>query len=175
MRGLHIMLYQTIIETDSDLDVLDVDGDGDYTIGNDVVGELATMQTEWANSICPDGGHIMPGTRVYKNRKVIHAILDINAEDPLTLLESLLAFYDLDWEVWILQSLGKHLVVNIKDEPILDEEDNKQYEATIEKDIDETFIKFLNDVYTGDPPVTSRPTLPVKLHSYSGWESMTVG
>lgn len=172
------MIYQVIIEVPSNLAVLDVDGAGDFIIGNDVVGELAAMQAQWVNRACPDGGHMMPGTRIYNNRKVIHALITVPYADPLTLLEGVLDGYGLDWVIWTMESLREQLVVDENDEPVLvdDGEGNmiKQYEIQVEKELTSDFAKFLADVMDPITELPVRPTLPKQLHQYVPWRTMMV-
>jgi len=160
------MSYQLIIEVDSDLDLLGVHAEEYAT----VLEELGAMQVEFPNHSCPDGGTMMPGTRVQKGRKAIFATAELSSEDPATLLEGMIEAYGLDWELWTLQSLGLQLVVDVNGDPILDENDERQYAILIEKPLDSGFQIFLNDV--GDPPV--RPSLPRKLHQRAGWAQMVV-
>ena len=151
------MEYQAIIKTPFSLSVLDVDGAGDYIIGNDVVGELATMRAEWPESPCPDGGTMMPGTRVHNSQKLNHVVLSIASEDPLMLLEGMISGYGLEWTVEVLEYLRP--------------EDKGEFPA--DKNPDPALIDWMADVFdVNDNPV--RPTLPVALNRWSGCVQMVV-
>jgi hypothetical protein len=166
------MIYQAIIETDSDLSVLTVDGSGDYVIGNDIVGELAALELEWPEIPCPDGGTMMPGTRVHGNRKYNHVILKIpdEYEDPYSLLEGLLVVYGLDWEVKAMSTRDKYPWIDENDDPILDEFDVPIVDVLTEVALDNSSETFLADIE--DPP--GRPTLPAVVHRWGGWPELIV-
>lgn len=154
------MMFQIVIEVDSDLDVLAVDGSENYIVGNDIVGELATMKTEWAEMPCPDGGQMMPGTRVHGNRKAVHAIVDVPGGDPLTLVEGVIEGYGLNWTVLGMYSPGLHLVLDTNGDPVQPIE----YAIVVERELDSTF-----EVLLADEPDGSRPSLPKQAHQYAGW------
>lgn len=158
------MYYQAIIKTPSSLDVLDVDGAGDYTIGNAIVGELATMRAEWPEHPCPDGGTMMPGTRVVAGKKLNHVILNISSNDPLLLLQGIIrAATDangdpLDWEVVALDYLYAWDVLAM--------DDNGEV-ITLPADLAPTSAleSFLEDEVDVDGNIV-RPTLPKALHTF---------
>lgn len=158
------MFYQAIVKTPSDLSILDIDGDGDYIIGNGIVGELAAMRTEWPEHPCPDGGTMMPGTRVVAGEKLNHVLLDISSNDPLMLLQGIIrAATDangdpLDWEVVAMDYLYIWDVLAI--------DDNGEV-ITLPADLAPTnaLEPFLADEVDADGN-TVRPTLPKALHTF---------
>ena len=168
------MIYQAIIEGDSDLDVLAVDGDGNYVIGNDVVGELAFLESEWSNVSCPDGGKMMPGTRVNNSKKVVHVLMHTDTQDPLGLLTLLFASYDLDWNILLLATLYALPDLDEEGNPIpIPDTDPVEYEPdsiVYLMDTDAGLLDYMADVVTDatDPenPVMGRPTPPIQLHRY---------
>ncbi len=160
------MYYQAIVKTPSNLAVLDVDGAGDYIIGNAIVGELAAMWAEWPEHPCPDGGTIMPGTRVVAGEKLNHVILNINSEDPLTLLEGVLTGYGLTWEVVALEYL-------YHTDKYTTDENGDTVEIPADLAPTNALEPWLVDVVDidGNP---QRPTLPVGLNQWQGCVQMEV-
>lgn len=162
------MNYQVLIETDSALEVLDVDGSGNYIIGNELVGELAVLEPWWPQNVCPDGGMMMHGTRVFKHRKINHTHLSIESNDPLTLLESLIASYDLDWVVHGMYSTQEHPLTDANGDPLLDTDGIQLVGSVIEKAFDVSFLDYLADENG------QRPTAPKPLHQFAGLVQMVV-
>ena len=165
------MYYQAIVKTPSNLAVLDVDGAGDYIIGNAIVGELAAMWAEWPEHPCSDGGTIMPGTRVVVGEKLNHVILNIDSEDPLTLLEGVIAGHGLDWEVLALEYFY------ISDKYTTDLETGETVELPADRMDGPAIEPFLQDVVvdgTPEAPIMGRPTLPAPLHAIDGNVQMVV-
>ena len=143
------MKYQILLEVDADLDILAVDANGNYVIGNDIVEEIANLSPYWPEEKCSFGGDLMPGTKVVDGRKIIHALITIESEDPLAELELLIVAYGLNWEVKSMYPVN---------DISIDEEDG------IEKEVDSSLLEFLVE----DLP------LPRKLHQFAGMRGMEI-
>lgn len=156
------MEYQILLEVDSGLDITDTDVDGNYVIGNEVVSAISNL-TPWWPRMLEDisGGDIMPGTRVHNNRKVIHASVLIDAEDPLVLIEGLISLYGLNWSLLAMVSLDTFFV------PPTGGASEGTLEPVVERQVPPSMIDFLSDVYD-DKNNAARPTAPVPLSTFSG-------
>lgn len=91
--------YTILLEVPEALDVTEVDANGDYVIGNDIVSELLSLSAEWPSSPMPD-------SKVISGKKLIHALIDSDAINPLLLVEVLITTYSLDWELMAMQTFG---------------------------------------------------------------------
>ncbi|MBF0426045.1 MAG: hypothetical protein HQL66_09555 [Magnetococcales bacterium] len=58
---------------------------------------IRQFQGEW-----PAG--VMPGTQAVNGRRITHVLVNVDAPDPLSLLESTIAEHDLDWLVLAMQA-----------------------------------------------------------------------
>ena len=158
------MYLQILAITPSNVDIQAKDANGDYIEGNGTLSKLAVMRTEWPEHPCPDGGTMMPGTRVVAGEKLNHVLLDISSEDPLMLLQGTIrAATDangdpLDWEVVAMDYLY------IWD--VLAMDDNGEV-ITLPADLAPTnaLEPFLVDEVDIDGN-TARPTLPKALHTF---------
>ncbi|RLB77290.1 MAG: hypothetical protein DRH15_11480, partial [Deltaproteobacteria bacterium] len=129
------MKYQVLLEVDSGLDILATDEDGNFALGNDLILDLSLYTPWWPNHTCPEGGTQMPGTRVYNARKLVHAFISTDSEDPLAELEAVIAAYGLNWIVRAMYSLDTYPLVDANGDPVVDEEGNQETGPLIELEV----------------------------------------
>lgn len=165
------MYIQAFLKMPSDTDILARGQDGNLLLDAGVVAELSALFPKWANTSCPDGGSMMPGTRVVTGMKVVQAFIEMAEEDPKAMIEGMLLINEdaiPDWELLGMYSVRTHSVLDENDEQVVDENgDPVPNEIIVYKEMDPAFDEFLADVYSGDPPVPSRPVRPVQLASCS--------
>ena len=83
------MKINLILTGPESLIVDDIDGNGDYIIGNDVVSHIDALGAIWPSDI-------VPGTHAVGGKKLAHTVIDTDSDDPLTLVSVLIKIYGLD-------------------------------------------------------------------------------
>lgn len=152
-------MQNVILSVPDSLDVLQQDGNGDFLVGNDVIAQINAVSGEW-----PDGG-IMPGTQPANSKKLIHALVDIDAANPLVALEVLVLAYELDWVIEAMQEVmptqevqevdGENVLVNV---------------PVVYKAVPQSLLDYIPDIVTydeeGNETSRERPTIVPQLHQY---------
>lgn len=131
------MKYTLLIEVPEATDVTDPSFD------QDVVWELGQMNGEWPSSPMPD-------TKVIAGKKLIHALIDTNASDPLLLVNALITTYSLDWTVMAMQTFDTT--------PVYDGNgDLVSNDATTLMIFNTDALDYMNDRLDGDGPALQTP------------------
>lgn len=89
--------YNVLIEVPDDLDVTMRDESGNFAIGNDVAYEIYLLGAYWP-------ALVTPGTVIANPKKLMHCVIHTDIQDVLTLLDSMIIAYSLDWTVVGIQS-----------------------------------------------------------------------
>jgi len=96
--------YDIILEVPENLDITALNPDGSYVIGNDVVIAISDLLSVWP-------GGIINGTEPVNGLKVCHANIKTSSELPVTLVQSLIDNFSLDWAIMLMQSRDTDVVL----------------------------------------------------------------
>lgn len=132
--------------------------------------EFANLPQNVQDAIRSVGGDfirdIMPGTRIFENKKAINSVVYTD----LDTIEAMIASFGLSWIVLAMQTALKVPQFDAEGEPIIDPETGLQvYVVDVYRQLPLSFIDYCSDVYDGGGnPV--RPTVIPSLAKFSGHE-----
>lgn len=166
------MILQAVLKVPEGTNVFAQDETGAYVIGDEVFAQLALMAPQW-----PRG--LFPGCRAHGGYELVHALLDTDSEDPATLIDTLIAVYELDWVLLSLCSLDTQPQYDTNGDPVIEDIDDGDG-GTITQQVQAqdvyrsipaaTLLDYLGDVVVDDTdpenPVYGRPT---EAFVPSGW------
>lgn len=165
-------VYQLWVEMPADDHPSEQDANGNY-ISPEIVIILSELNCEWpgAKAPTPHAGYIAPSTRVNGGKKVLFVHIETGIEDPLPVIESIIAAEGKDWEVLAMGPRYKRDLY----EPELDEfgePTGEIVEAAWDMPPDSRLEPYLNDVQVGGTP--TRPARPAQLPQWAGGVVMEV-
>jgi len=97
------MKYVLVAEVPEDLNITDVDGEGNFVIGDDVIQTLTDIGAVWPSS--PAINSITVGVR-----KIIYLVVIMPSTDPILALETVIEMYALDWQLLAGQTFNAQAV-----------------------------------------------------------------
>ena len=152
-----IIKYQLLLELPSDAELSELEPD--------VQASVSLLGTYYPSRVAPSSVAIAP-------RKMMYCVVKSDVNDLLTLLESMVFAYSLDWSVLGLQSC------RLIDTITLDGGTNEERivrVARVLKDLDFEIIKgFLPDrLDSGENPLTPDTTWITKYQGFSPWEMLS--
>ena len=132
--------------------------------------EFANLPQNVQDAIRSVGGDfirdLMPGTRIFENKKAINSIV----YTELDTIETMIASFGLSWVVLAMQTALKVPQFDAEGEPIIDPETGLQvYAVDVYRQLPASFVDYCADIYDeeGNP---IRPMVIPPLAKFSGHE-----
>ena len=133
--------------------------------------EFASLPQDVQDAIRGVGGDfirdIMPGTRIFENKKAINSVV----YTYLDTIEAMITSFGLSWAMLAMQTALKVPQFDAEDEPIIDPDTGLPvYAVDVYRQLPVSFVDYCADIYDGEGnPI--RPTTITPLAKFSGHEN----